>query len=283
MAKKIAVVGTGIMGSGIAANYLKAGYQVTIWNRSPAKAKPLQELGANLAQSPKQAALAADIIFEVTANDESSQSIWQGPDGILAGADKEKILITSATLTIDWTTRLSRLCSEKGLSFFDMPLTGGRVAAESGSLTFLIGGDKAKLESLKPDLGAVSNKTYYFGGSGSGMKYKLVLNSLQATHLVAFGEAMKLAVKAGLKPKDVGATLTDRPGGAVTQLAWTAYQQTDIPLTFSVDWITKDLEYARKMAEDLQVPLAADVLDAFHRAQAAGLGAADWANVLRLN
>ncbi|HZL08051.1 MAG TPA: NAD(P)-dependent oxidoreductase [Candidatus Dormibacteraeota bacterium] len=277
--KRIGVIGTGIMGSGIVANYLKAGYEVTIWNRSAKKTEVLRQAGAVLAATPREVTQQADIIFEVTANDESSQAVWQGADGILAGADKDKVLIASATLSVDWTISLGELCPKQGFTFFDMPLTGGRVAAESGALSLLAGGNEKKLESLKPDLAAISSKVFYFGPAGSGMKYKLVLNGLQAAHIAAFGEAMRLAKAEGLDLSKVGPALCDRPGGAVTNLAWTAYQQDQIPLTFSVDWITKDLEYARQMDTGTELPILDDVLAAYQKVRAAGHGNEDWASI----
>jgi len=280
--KKIAVIGTGIMGSGIAANYLKHGYKVWVWNRSPEHAAPFQELGATVVDTPKAATAAADIVFEVTANDESSQAVWQGDDGILAGAAADKMLIASATLSVEWTLQLAELCAGKGFDFFDMPLTGGRAAAEAGQLILLAGGDKAKLVALKPDLKAISAKLFYFGPAGSGMKYKLVLNSLQAAHLAAFGEAMQLAVAQGLDPAMVGPALCDRPGGVLTQYAWGAYQANKPPLTFSVNWITKDLEYAHRMAEGQNSPIFEDVLKLYQTARAKGHGDEDWAAILKL-
>ncbi len=269
------------MGGGIAANYLKAGYEVIIWNRSPEKTTDLQAAGASLAASPKVATEQADIIFEVTANDESSQSVWQGVDGILAGADANKILIVSGTFSVDWTAKLADQCAKKGIKFFDMPLTGGRAGAESGTLTLLVGGDKQKLENLRPELSAISEKILYFGPATSGMKYKLILNSIQAAHLAAFGEAMRLATEQGLNPEDVGSALSERPGGIVTNIAWRAYRQHDIPLTFSVNWILKDLEYAKRSAANNSMPILDDVLAAYTKAQNDGQGEADWAIVVK--
>lgn len=281
MSRRIAIIGTGIMGSGMAANFLKGGHEVIIWNRHPEKTTNLQSAGATLAATPKVATEAADIVFEVTANDESSSAVWQGSDGILAGASEDKVLIASATLTVGWTEKLAKLCDEQDFTFFDMPLTGGRVAAENGSLTLLVGGDQTELDSLKPDLEAISSKLFYFGAAGSGMKYKLILNGLQAAHLVAFGEAIKQAAAAGLTIDKVGPALVDRPGGIVTGIAWEAYQKSEIPLTFSVDWISKDLAYLKELSADIETPILDDVLAAYERLQAAGLGDKDWAEIIK--
>jgi 3-hydroxyisobutyrate dehydrogenase len=276
MKQTIAIVGTGIMGSGIADNFIGADHAVIVWNRTMEHAEELLQKGAKPAASPREATKDADIIFEVTASDESSKSVWHGDDGILAGADADKVLITSATLTVNWTEQLAKLCAEHSFTFFDMPLTGGRAAAENGSLTLLVGGDEPQLEQLKPVLSAISAKIFYFGSAGSGMKYKLILNSLQAAHLVAFGEAMKLAKATGLDPAVVGPALVDRPGGVLTEIGWKAYQETSPPLTFSVDWITKDLGYAQELAGELDLALFKDTLEAFKRTQSEGHGSDDW-------
>src|SRR5689334_620315 len=104
--KTIAVIGTGIMGAGIANNFLKNGYQVFVWNRNKDRLKPLLEAGAVAVETPKQATEKADIVFEVTANDESSRAVWLEPDGIFAGASPEKTLITNATLSVPWIDEL---------------------------------------------------------------------------------------------------------------------------------------------------------------------------------
>ena len=276
---KIGIVGVGIMSSGMSEQYLKAGYEVIIWNRTKHKTKYLESLGARVADSPRDVAKTSDIVFEVTANDESSQDVWLGDSGILAGAKPETILITSATLSIDWVDQLCKICHDKKFSFFDMPLTGGRLAAESGNLTIIAGGDVDLLKSIKPHLDIISKEVISFGSVGSAMRYKLVLNVAQATQIVAFGESMRLAKSQGLDTSVVGSALLNRPGGTSFTLANAAYAKKDIPLTFSIDWMSKDLEYARRMAPDIKLPIFVEVLKEFKYAQSMGYGKSDWASI----
>lgn len=278
--KKIAVIGTGIMGAGIATNYLINGYEVFLWNRSKEKLKPLTEQGGISVSSPKEAAEKADIIFEVTANDESSRSVWLGNEGILAGVKKDAILITSATISLSWADELTKITSDKGLSFFDIPLTGSRSGAESGTLILLAGGDEQKLEKLKPDLKAISQQVLYFGKAGSGMRYKLILNMLQAIHWVGLSEALRVAGKCGLNLKTVGDALCERPGGTATNLAWKGFQHPPEKTNFSVQWIAKDLEYAKNISSDLPTPLLSESLRKFAEALKSGLGEKDWTSAL---
>lgn len=280
--KKIAVVGTGIMGSGIAANYLNAGYQVFLWNRTKEKLGALAGHGGVIVDTPRDAAQQADIIFEVTANDESSRSVWLGDEGILAGARPDSILVSSGTLSIQWIDELARLCTERGFTFFDMPLTGGRVGAESGNLTLLVGGDKDRLEEVKPDLAAISTQVFYFGPAGSGIRFKLILNMVQGIHMIAFGYAMNMAKDAGMDVGAVGEALAERMGGT-TAMGWRDYQKIPDPINFSVQWIAKDLAYAKEMTSSLHIdtPLLDEALKKYLEAIEKGMGDDDWTVVTR--
>jgi len=112
-------------------------------------------------------------------------------------------------------------------------MTGGRIAAETGTLTLLLGGDKKKLNAIKFYLAAISNTIHYFGPAGSGMLYKLILNMLEAIHIAGLGEALRLAQDAGLDIKSVGDALAERPEGTTTNLTWRDYQKVPIPINFS--------------------------------------------------
>lgn len=279
--KKVAVIGTGIMGNGIAKNFLKNGYEVYIWNRSKDRLKNLIKRGGIATNNPFEATQKADIVFEVTANDKSSKLVWIGKNGILSGANSKKVLITCATLSVSWTDKLTSICRKKKLIFFDMPMTGSRIGAESGKLTLLVGGDEKKLETIKRDLGAISEKIFYFGKGCSGMRYKLLLNMLQAIHIIGFGEVISMAKKSGLNIKAVGDALAERPGGTATNLAWIGYQKEPNPANFSVKWITKDLIYAKQLANGLKSPLLDEVLEKYSYMVKKSLGQKDWTVVNR--
>ncbi|MFI5682089.1 NAD(P)-dependent oxidoreductase [Streptomyces cellulosae] len=278
----VAVVGLGIMGRGMAENLLKHGHTVTVWNRSPRPAAELAALGAHTADTPAEAAARADVVFEVTADDDSSRAVWQGPDGILAGARAEAVLIASATLSVAWVEELAVLCERQGPVFYDMPLTGGAAGARTGALVLLTGGDPARLPGLSPVFDAIAKEVRHFGPAGAGTRFKLVLNALQAVHLAGFGEALRLAEAAGLDPRQVGEALLDRPGGVVTRLAWDSYLTTPEPVNFSAEWAHKDLTYAARMADGSgqdRHPLLDGVLTLFTGALAEGRGKRDWSTV----
>jgi len=264
------------MGRGIADNFLKKNYEVFVWNRTLSVANHFLAKGAHVCATPQEVVQKADLIFEITANDESSQQVWTGPAGILSGADKNKILVTSATLSIEWVKALNKKCQQAGFTFFDMALTGGRVGAEKGELYLLCGGDEKKLDEIKPTLGAIATKVLYFGAVGQGMRYKLLLNFLQAVHLIGFGQVMKVAKAFEMDLEKVGEALVDRPGGIMTKVANRDYQTTPDPINFSVEWITKDLNYMKAMAKDLNVSFLPDLLVEFEKGMQKGLAKKDW-------
>jgi 3-hydroxyisobutyrate dehydrogenase len=277
--KIIAVIGTGIMGSGIATNFLKKGYKVIVWNRTKEKLKPLLIQGAIAVDTPKAASTKADIIFEVTANDESSQSVWLGEDGILAGAHQGTVAVASGTFSVSWIDKVAGLCRDKKLIFFDMPLTGGRKGAETGKLILLVGGEQNELSKIEEDLKAISEKYLYFGKVGSGIRYKLLLNMLQAIHISAFGEVLKIAERAGLDIKKVGDAIAERPGGVTTNIAWRDYQNEPDPINFSIKWITKDLSYVKELADNIFTPILDETLDKYKKALENNLGEKDWTSI----
>jgi len=278
-AKKIGVIGLGIMGGGITSNFLKKGYPVYVWNRTKTVSQDYAKRGAVVCNSPREVSKQIDIIFEVTANDKSSKSVWLGKRGILQGADKNKILITNATLSVDWVDQLAQKCKSLGYTFFDMPMTGGRVGAETGTLTLLCGGDEKILKKMTPVLKAIAKKITYFGPAGHGMRYKLILNFLQAVHMIGFGQAMKIAKENKMDLKKVGDALVDRPGGITTTLSWRDYQKEPNPINFSIEWITKDLGYAKKFARKIKVPLLDQVLKIYKMAVKKGYAKKDWASI----
>ena len=280
--KNIGIVGLGIMGRGIAHNFIKNGYELYLWNRTESVFQPFVQRGAKACKTPAEVAQSAQIVFEVTANDDSSRRVWLDKNGILSGSHTDSILIASATLSIKWVDELIDRCKKSKVNFMDIPLTGGRIGAETGKLTLLCGGDVNILKKIKPTLKAVSKTVYHFGPAGHGMRYKLILNYLQALHIIGFGQAMKIAKNNEMDLKKVGEALANRPGGAITQIANQAYFKDPKPITFSIEWITKDLSYAKKLAENLNIPLLGEVLNEYKKAIKSGYGNKDWASINKL-
>ena len=273
---RVAVIGTGVIGGGMAVNLLRNGHEVVVWNRTAKRAEDAIGAGAVAALTPAVAATDADVVFEATADDASSRSVWLGDDGILAGSPASATLVTSATLSPGWVAELADACRAAGRTFLDMPVTGGRAGAEGGTLVMLAGGDAAALEAIGEVLAAVSSRVRHFGPVGNGTRFKLVLNALQAIHLVGFGEAMSLARAVGLAPGDVGEALVERLGGPVTQMAWAADQDLPARANFALSWALKDLRYASAMAADVPAPMLDVAVTRLAAAADEGWGDRDW-------
>jgi len=284
--KKIGIIGAGIMARGMAQNFLKNGYEVHIWNRTKENAGTELSNGAIWEETPKVLTQAADIIIECVSDDDASRSVWLGDEGILAGASSEKVLITSATLTLDWVQELTELCEQKQYKFLDMPLTGSRAGAEGGTLKLLVGGKESVLNSIREELAAIADKIYYFGPNVSGMRFKLVLNSLIAIHANAAAQAIGLAEKAGLDISQVRDVLFDAAMGPASPTTNAVFKLMDQPnqLNWAIKWVEKDLRYARQMAQqyDVDFDLLNDTQADFAKAKAANLGDRDLTQIVNL-
>jgi 3-hydroxyisobutyrate dehydrogenase len=286
--RRIGIVGMGIMAKGMARNFLKHGYEVTVWNRTKAHADDLVAEGAAWADSPKAVAHAADVVIECVSDDAASRAAWTDPvTGILAGAESGKTYIASSSLSLAWIDELTGLCKSKGLDFLDMPLTGSRAGAEGGTLRLLAGGDERALENIRPELNAIAEKIYYFGPAGSGMRFKLILNTLIGIHMNAAAQAAALAEKAGLDLTTVHHALFDGAMGPASPATNMLFKNMDMPadqVNFAAKWIEKDLRYAEAMAKQYNVnfDLLNDTQADFAKAIAAGYGDQDQTKIINL-
>jgi 3-hydroxyisobutyrate dehydrogenase len=280
---KVALLGQGLMGSGIAQNILKAGFPLTIYNRTKAKALPQLEKGAKWAQTPAEAAAAADVVISVVGDDAASRAVWLGEGGALAGLRPGTIAVECSTLSLDWVRELHALVMGRGCRFMDAPMAGSKLAAQDGTLTLLVGAEPSTLEQAQPVLSAISSRIIHFGAPGAGITYKLINNMVAGTQLAVLGEALALAERAGLNMETVLKAVTS---GAVASpivkgkvAAMIARDHTDTH--FALRWMHKDLTYALRVADQAGVamPTIAVARELFRLAMQAGLGQQDCAAV----
>jgi len=187
------------MGSGMAARLLATGHTVTVYNRTAARAEPLVRAGARLARTPREAALGAEAIVSMAADDEASRAFWLGSDGVLA-ADPAAgaFAVECSTLSHAWVLELSAAAAAKGLRYIDAPVTGMPSAAAAGALTLLVGARSEDLQACRPLLEALSERVIHFGAVGTGTAYKLIVNLLGAVQIASAAESMAIAERAGL-------------------------------------------------------------------------------------
>jgi 3-hydroxyisobutyrate dehydrogenase len=187
------------MGRAMILRLLKAGHAVTAYNRTPEKAKVVQDAGAKLARTPAEAVEGADVVLSSVTNDEASRQVWTGPQGVLAAKIRPNTLVAEcSTLSHDWVMELSKLVQAKGLRYIDCPVAGRPDAAEKGELRVYIGGSKEDLEELRPYVEPFSAKIFHFGPVGAGTAYKLIYNLLGVIQVASTAEAMLQCEAAGI-------------------------------------------------------------------------------------
>ena len=177
---RIAFLGLGIMGSRMAANLLKAGHSLSVWNRSPGKDETLVEAGARRAVSPADAANGADVLVSMLSTPEVVEQTALGEAGFLAALPQGALWIDSSTVNPSFSRRMAQACAEHGLRLLDAPVTGSKAAAESGQLVFLVGGVEADLETARPLFEVMGRAVIHVGVSGMGSALKVVNNMLAA-------------------------------------------------------------------------------------------------------
>jgi 3-hydroxyisobutyrate dehydrogenase len=242
---KVAVLGLGIMGSGMARQLLAAGFEVAVWNRSADKAAPLVEAGARIAQTPGDAATGAVVVVAMLADDTVSRAVWTGEAGALAAMANGAIAIDCSTLTGGWVAELSGLAEARGLHFLEAPVTGSRDQAAQGALRFLVGGESEVLDNARPVFDAMGSTVVHLGPVGSGATVKLANNFLCGVQAASLAEALALIEKRGLDVEQAMSILTDgAPGSPLLKAVSRRMIDHAFEPHFLVPLMAKDLGYA---------------------------------------
>jgi 3-hydroxyisobutyrate dehydrogenase-like beta-hydroxyacid dehydrogenase len=194
----IGFVGLGDMGSLIVPRLLAAGHQVCGWNRTRAKAQELIDGGMAWAESPRAAALTADIVFSIVTDGAAVASVATGPDGVISGLRPGGIYIDMSTIAPDVSRAVAAEFAKVGLTMLDAPLSGSPVTVKAGQASVMVGGDEAAYERAKPVLLAIGPKVSRIGGNGLGCQMKIAINLLLMVEVIAYGEAVALAEKGGV-------------------------------------------------------------------------------------
>src|ERR1700720_3472319 len=250
---KVAFIGLGRMGHGMAGRYLDGGFTVAVWNRSKAKAEDLIARGARWAASPADAADGADAIVTMVADDEASRAVWLGKDGAVRTSKPGTLAIECSTVSYQHALELARELRERGLVYIDSPVTGLPDAAAAGKLTLLVGAEPADLERARPYLVPLSTTIRHFGAVGSGTVYKLINNLMGAIQIAGIAEGLAIAEQAGLDTRLVLEAI--EPGVAaspqVVRHSKRITARNFSGATFTAALRQKDAAYAVALAESL--------------------------------
>ncbi len=281
---KIALLGLGLMGSGMAGRLLDAGYPLTVYNRTPEKAKPFVERGAKPANSPAEAASEAEIILSMLADDNACRETWLGKQGALDGAAPGAVLVESSTVTVGWIEELGRAAKKRNLDLIDSPVTGSKPQAAAGQLLFLVGGSETVLARITPVLQSMSRGMVYLGPSGSGARMKLINNFMSGVQTASLAEAVGLIERSGMDSEKAIRVLTEgAPGSPMVKTISGRMEARQYEPQFTTTLMAKDLRYA--LGEGKQHSLAlstcAAALNVFEGAIAAGLGEKDISSIVQ--
>jgi 3-hydroxyisobutyrate dehydrogenase-like beta-hydroxyacid dehydrogenase len=198
MIKKISYLGLGTMGSGMASNLLKAGYQLTVWNRSAEKCEPFARKGVRVVDTPADAARDVDLIMYMLSNDQAVEEVVFGANGIVRGIKEGQIAIDMSTVRPATSLREQEVFAKRGVDFLDAPVFGSKQETAEAKLWIMAAGNKAIFEKVKPVLEKLGQTVHYFGKNGNAAAMKLVGNLIVALELEALSEGLILAQKAGL-------------------------------------------------------------------------------------
>jgi 3-hydroxyisobutyrate dehydrogenase len=276
---RIAFLGLGKMGTGMARRLIAAGHAVSVYNRSPARSAPFASLPARVADSARSAAERADVIIAMTADDESSRALWLGESGALAADNlPDALAIECSTLSHDWVLELAGHVRARGFRYVDAPVTGLPDAAAAGTLTLLVGAEPADLDAARPIFASLATRILHFGAVGQGTVYKLMVNLMGAVQIASAAEGFAIAERAGLDLKLVADAVASGQAASpqvVRNVRRFVAGDHAEAVNFTPALRLKDVDYALRLANKLgaQCGFGQVAADLYRRLVAAGHGA----------
>jgi 3-hydroxyisobutyrate dehydrogenase-like beta-hydroxyacid dehydrogenase len=246
------------MGSGMASNLLKAGYQLTVWNRSAEKCQPFARKGARVADTPAEAVRDVDLVIYMLSNDQAVEEVVFGAKGILSGVNEGQIAIDMSTVLPATSLREEEAYAKRGVDFLDAPVFGSKMESAEAKLWIMAAGNKAIFEKVKPVLEHLGQTVHYFGKNGNATAMKLVGNLIVALELEALAEGLVLAQKARLdlnivmevvKVADFRSPLLVSNGQNILKRNFST--------SFALKLMLKDADLIQKFGESLKSPIPA--------------------------
>ncbi|HMD70780.1 MAG TPA: NAD(P)-dependent oxidoreductase [Bryobacteraceae bacterium] len=283
---KLGFLGLGLMGYPMARNLLRAGHEVALWSHTAEKAEKLAaEAGGRAMASPRQAAEAADVVFLCVGDTEMATEVILGPGGVIEGARPGTAVVDASTISPKQSRKIGKALKARGVDFLDAPCTGSTPGAQGGTLTFMVGGDPAVFESVKPFFEPMGKRIYYCGKAGLGLQAKLTQNLILCNIMAAFNEGMVLAVKGGMDPQ-LMLEILDNSAAKSGLISYKApfVLRRDFTANFSTKWMHKDIGLMLESGKDLGVPLILTGVtqQLFQTAIAAGHGDEDFCSTINV-
>ena len=249
---RVAFLGLGIMGHAMATNLVKAGHEVTVWNRTPGKLVD----GAGVAPSPAAAAQGAEVVWLCVSDTEAVRQVMFGAEGAEPSLAEGAIIADSSTISPKATVEFAERLGKKGVGWVDAPMTGSKIGAKDGTLVFIVGGSEEHLERLKPLFAAMGKKIFRMGETGKGQATKLAMNLQIAMIFEGFAEALTLAAKLGVDTQQfmqlISATMVK---SGVVEYKAPFILQRDFTPNFPLRLMHKDIKLALEAAKEARVKL----------------------------
>ncbi|WVM88781.1 NAD(P)-dependent oxidoreductase [Halopseudomonas pachastrellae] len=280
----VAFIGLGVMGYPMAGHLQRAGHQVTVYNRTAAKAASwVERYGGQSAATPAEAARGQDVVLLCVGNDDDLREVVCGEQGVLAGAHNGMVLVDHTTASAGVARELSALAAEQGVGFMDAPVSGGQAGAENGQLTIMVGGDEAVFDLVRPILSSYSRMLRLMGSVGSGQLTKMVNQICIGGLLQGLSEALHFAQQAGLDGDAVVSVISK--GAAQSWQMENRYRSMldgEFDFGFAVDWMRKDLSIVLEEAgrNGARLPVTALVDQFYADVQAMGGGRWDTSSLI---
>ncbi len=248
--KKYGFLGLGIMGQAMAANLLKADFEVTVWNRTTEKCESLINNGASHGETPAEVVASSDITFAMVSDPTAAKELCFSTQGVLEGIAPGKGYIDVSTIDPQTSVEISLAVNKKGGRFLEAPVSGSKKPAEDGALVFLCAGDESLYHEAMPALKIMGKKSFYFGDAGSGARMKLVINMIMGTMMTALGEGLSLGKKAGLNMIDILDVLDQGViANQMFRLKGPMMAEGNFPTAFPLKHMQKDMRLALLMGD----------------------------------
>jgi 3-hydroxyisobutyrate dehydrogenase-like beta-hydroxyacid dehydrogenase len=254
----VGLIGLGLMGRPMGANLLKAGHELTIWNRTASRGDELVANGAKRASTPKEAAAASEVVITIVSDPPALESVLWGESGVFAGLRRGGALIESSTVTPNLEKRAAAAAASAGADFLEAPVTGGTWGAEKGELVFMVGGEASTLKRVEPILGAMGKRWFHLGPVGAGQTVKLAMNLILDLEVQAFAEALALVTRAGVPGTSLVEVMQSSMGRSpVLDIKAPMMLKGEYKPSFPLRLMHKDVSLALDLANQLGVPLPA--------------------------
>ena len=276
--QRIGFIGLGLMGKPMAGHIRKAGYPLTVHNRSRAAVDELAAQGAQVAASPRDVAANSDVVITMLPDSPDVESVLTGPDGILAGAQPGLIHVDMSTISATATRRIAALEAEHGVIHVDAPVSGGDIGAKNATLTIMVGGDENAVLAVEPIFKVLGKRITHIGPIGCGQVAKACNQIMVAAQMVAMGELLIMAQKAGADPEKVVEAIKSGAAQcwALDNKPQRLFAGNRTP-GFKASMQFKDLNIVMEMAQTYGVPLPGTAANTqvFNAMMANGLGQQD--------